>query len=269
MRRIRHVVGLALVALACFGLRADAQTGTLTGAVMRDSAGHEIRGAAITVPQLGRQTFSNFLGDYIIGDLPAGTYLVVVRAVGFTPARDSVVIRDGQKVQREFILQAAPIQLDSVRVESTAPRTYISPNLQGFEERRKVGLGHFIDETELRKNDDRSLANVIVSHVPGILAMSSGRGTLLATHRTTTCGGPVFAGCKPGQAPVCYATVYIDGVLVYEMAKAPGMGAPDFGRMDVRQFAAVEYYAGGATVPVQYNATGSGCGVFLLWTRER
>jgi hypothetical protein len=31
----------------------------------------------------------------------------------------------------------------------------------------------------------------------------------------------------------------------------------------------VEYYAGGATMPPQYNGTDSGCGVLLLWTRER
>ena len=33
--------------------------------------------------------------------------------------------------------------------------------------------------------------------------------------------------------------------------------------------AAVEFYAGGATIPVQHNKTGSNCGVLLLWTRER
>jgi hypothetical protein len=35
------------------------------------------------------------------------------------------------------------------------------------------------------------------------------------------------------------------------------------------QFAAVEYYPGGASVPAEYNSTGGGCGVLLLWTRER
>ena len=29
------------------------------------------------------------------------------------------------------------------------------------------------------------------------------------------------------------------------------------------------YYPGGSTIPMQYNRTGSSCGVLLLWTRER
>jgi len=39
--------------------------------------------------------------------------------------------------------------------------------------------------------------------------------------------------------------------------------------MRVDQFAGVEFYPGGATIPSQYNKTGSSCGVLLLWTRER
>ncbi len=48
-----------------------------------------------------------------------------------------------------------------------------------------------------------------------------------------------------------------------------GNPAPDFSQYDIRNFTAVEYYAGGASLPVQFNATGSSCGTLLLWTRER
>lgn len=39
--------------------------------------------------------------------------------------------------------------------------------------------------------------------------------------------------------------------------------------MDVNQLAGVEYYADGASVPIQYSTTGADCGVLLLWSRER
>jgi hypothetical protein len=70
-------------------------------------------------------------------------------------------------------------------------------------------------------------------------------------------------------------TVYLDGVRIYDAsmelyAKVQGATIrPDFGRLTARDYAAVEFYAGGATIPAQYNATGSDCGVLLLWTRER
>ena len=34
------------------------------------------------------------------------------------------------------------------------------------------------------------------------------------------------------------------------------------------EYSGIEFYSGGATIPAQYNATGSGCGVMLLWTRR-
>jgi hypothetical protein len=35
------------------------------------------------------------------------------------------------------------------------------------------------------------------------------------------------------------------------------------------QTGAIEFYAGGASLPVQFNRTSSGCGALLLWTRDR
>jgi hypothetical protein len=71
----------------------------------------------------------------------------------------------------------------------------------------------------------------------------------------------------------CYATVYVDGALYYTKATdAPGVrtsGPPDMRRLDANDYAGIEFYPGGATIPPQYNGTDSGCGVLLLWTRER
>ena len=64
----------------------------------------------------------------------------------------------------------------------------------------------------------------------------------------------------PSRAGAATVDVYLDGVLSTNN---------DLEKQNVNQFAAVEYYAGGATIPVQYNRTGSSCGVLLLWSRER
>ena len=43
----------------------------------------------------------------------------------------------------------------------------------------------------------------------------------------------------------------------------------DLLRMHTYDYGAVEFYAGGAETPVEFNATGNSCGVLLLWSRER
>jgi hypothetical protein len=60
-------------------------------------------------------------------------------------------------------------------------------------------------------------------------------------------------------------SVYLDGALYYSNA-APGPPL-DLSRMNILNFQALEVYRSPAEMPVEYNATGSGCGVILLWTR--
>jgi hypothetical protein len=280
MRRIRH---LAIVAFVASASPLVAQTGALVGAVLRDSAGHEIGGAEVSIPQLGRRTLSNYLGAYRMDELPPGRYLVLARFLGFSPARDTVEIVAGKEQQHEFILARQPTQLDSVRVSAAAPRRYLSPLLTGFLERRKQGFGHFMAEEELRATDDQGLANVIQAHMLGLRMVNNRSSTYLASSRHPGDSGPVLLNARQRQAaglqqsasanqPACWLTIYIDGVRVYDATmtmRDTTLKPPDFARMSVRDYAGIEFYAGGATSPPQYTVSGTDCGTLLLWTRER
>jgi len=73
--------------------------------------------------------------------------------------------------------------------------------------------------------------------------------------------------CDRASPIGCWVAVYLDGLRIYAN---PGEPVPDLARLQVREYAAVEYYAGGASVPAQYSAAkAADCGVLLLWTRER
>jgi hypothetical protein len=61
------------------------------------------------------------------------------------------------------------------------------------------------------------------------------------------------------SAPRCYVHVYLDGALIDNGERASMR--TDFSRMDVNQLAGVEYYADGASVPIQYSTTGADSGV--------
>ena len=67
--------------------------------------------------------------------------------------------------------------------------------------------------------------------------------------------------------PNCYVTTYIDGVQVFQAGSLAQ--PPDAARINISDLGGVEFYPDAGTGPVQYNATGSGCGTLLLWTRER
>jgi hypothetical protein len=71
----------------------------------------------------------------------------------------------------------------------------------------------------------------------------------------------------------CYATIYQDGALIYQAAtqqQAPApQPPPDFSRLDVDLYSAVEFYASPAEYPASISPTNNACGVLMLWSRVR
>ena len=76
----------------------------------------------------------------------------------------------------------------------------------------------------------------------------------------------------------CYAAVVLDGAFVYGAGDGydpPGGGNPgskgerkfNLNAIDPSMLAAIEYYAGPASIPVKYNGTRSTCGLLILWTK--
>ena len=267
---------LAIAAVATLAAAAPvhAQSGSLSGTVARDSSGHMIGGAEVRLAQLSRVVTTNYLGDFGIGAIPPGRYALTIRAVGFTPITDTVEIKANAVTEREYILAQVVAVLDTVKATGAAQRR-LPPGLAGMEERRRAGQGgYFVTEEVLRNNDSRQMAGVISGRVPGVTQVFIGSSVYLASGRTVGDGGPVFRKKPSGSPNQCFVTVYMDGIRLWngpwdgpsDREHAP---PPDFGHMGVTEYAGIEYYPGGASIPMQFNATTTGCGTLLLWTRDR
>jgi len=265
---------IAAVATLAAAASVRAQNGSLAGTVARDSAGHMIGGVEIRLPQINRIVTSNYLGEFGISAIPAGRYAVTLRAVGFTPVTDTIEIKANAVTEREFILAPVVVALDTVRT-TTAGERRRSPGLAGMEERRRAGQGgYFVTENILRDSDARQMAGVISGRIPGVSQVFIGSAVYLASGRTVGDGGPVFRKKPAGSPNQCFVTVYMDGVRIWN---GPWDGPsdrqhpppPDFGHMGVIEYGGIEYYPGGASLPMQFNTTGTGCGTLLLWTRDR
>jgi hypothetical protein len=235
----------------------------LRGRVLRAGTTTPLAGAEVWLPMADRRVTTDSSGDFRVDSLREGSQYVQVRKVGFAALRDTVTIAASSELRRDFSLIASSQVLDTVR--TVASSKYISPLLRGFEERRANHVsGYFITDSILRKNDNSNIGNVIVSRMSGI-ALTPGRGS--ASYLVNTrkmCAGAVLS-CT--GVSTCYVTVYLDGILYYSATTREP--PPDVSRLMVTEFAAVEYYPSSGTGPPQYNATGSGCGTLLLWTRER
>ena len=276
VRRYEVFTRIAAIAMLSLSGRRSlcAQAGVLAGTITRDSAGTGVAGAEILIPALNRSAIANGEGRFRLESVPEGRYEIIVRHIGFESLIDTLLFGPRAQIDRRFQLTETPAQLEPT--VTTAPqRKYIAPALRDFEERRHQGFGHFISDEELRRDESRDLANIIVSQMPGLTRFrvpsddQGGHGQIYVGSARKCGDGPAILSCR-GQGSYCPVTLYIDGVVVFNSANNRSTAdIPDLTSLQATDYAGIEFYAGGATMPTKFNFTSSGCGALLLWSRER
>lgn len=264
------------ITLSAFALNSVsmAQTSRITGTVTRDTADNRLPGVEVSITAIGRSAKANYLGEFRLDRLPAGTHVLTFRQIGFEVLSDTVTVAENGTVDRWFLMRPSAVDLGPVVTTGVVSRT-VSPALREFEERRKQGFGHFISDSVLRDGENRDFANLVIARIPGLSRFRvpqddrGGHGQIYVGSARKCGNGPAISSCS-GPGSYCPVTLYVDGVLVFNSANQQGTAEiPDFSQFRAAEYGGVEYYPGGAALPVRFNATASGCGVLLLWTREK
>lgn len=243
---------------------AGAQRGVIGGTVVRDTLGHGLADAQVFLPGLNRSARSNYAGEFRIDQIPDGRHAIVIRHVGFAPFSDTVTIANGQALDAEFVMTESAVALDSQRV--VAKTTQVAPNLEGFYDRQKLGFGHFVVPDEVRKVDNHNFLDFLASKFPGMKIVRFKDGSQFLASGRQACAGPAFSCAGAGGS--CLISLYTDGVAEYVSGVTHDQ-PPDLASYKSEDYAAIEYYSSGATVPTQWKQTSADCGVMLLWRRYR
>jgi hypothetical protein len=248
----RTSIAMALAGAALLPSLASGQA-VLRG-VIRDTTGKGVGGVDVILEGTAFRARSDSAGHYLLR-ARSGDYAALYRALGYHPARETLRLAQGDTVARDIILLVSDAQqLEAVNVKAPTPR---GTGLDGFEERRKMGLGSYIDSTQLRREEGRRLGE-LVRQMRGIKIVPGPRGQLYAVN-------PIKMDM--GGGPSCFASVYLDRILIYRTGD-PG-GPPDLGRdFQIASLEAIEWYRGSAQVPAEFGIRNSDCGVLVLWTRR-
>jgi hypothetical protein len=268
------MVASALAAATPVPVTAFAQNGVLSGSVATDSLGkHTLPGAVLSMPALQLTTTANFAGEYRFSGLPAGRFLVIVDVSGYKSVGERVVVGATGETYHDFVIATKATVLDTVMATAAGGAVqYRSPALRGVQERRQQGIGRFITEDQLRKGDDRLLSDVVRQHLPGGEIQMVGTASYLYTSSAQGFFPDTVRALHTASTnPKCYPAVYLDGLPMPKQTDPhlPIVTAVDLSQFSVSQLGAVEFYTA-ALVPPQFNSSSQGgCGVLLLWTRER
>ena len=271
-------MSLAVALLALLPVRDARAQGEIAGKVMvADSGRQPLPDVEASIAKLRLTTLSDSSGRFRFRNIPAGAHVVVLRAIGFKAESSTVTIDYDEVVSWDAVLtRAVGTTLPERVVTAPAAAAVIPAKLAEFTERRKLGVGHFIDRNQLAKAEGgmRQTGDVI-SQVPGVRIRRGQNKVWVASARTTsascafcpaTAGGLNPADFAAGARPACYMDVYVDGAMVFD-ARHPENGLFDVNTVSPEHIAGIEVYSSAAQIPAKYNRTGSNCGVVLIWTR--
>ncbi len=115
MRSIVRIGTGALLATLVGITSAAAQTGTIRGSVS-DSSGGALANANVSVEGAGLRATTSSDGTYQIRGVPAGTYTVRARAIGYQAVQASVTVAPGEEASQNFTLTRSATQLAPIDV---------------------------------------------------------------------------------------------------------------------------------------------------------
>jgi len=230
----------------------------LTGSVL-DASSRPVEGAEVFLSGVNRGAVTDERGAFRIAGIPAGTYEVRVRRVGWTPLEVAIAFADGDSVHRQLTLV-------SITVLDTSVTTAVEPWRREFEEHRRIGLGRFVTQEDIERQKPAEVAQLL-SRLPGVKLARSPKGA--KWHVFSRTGVTSLSGRQCGAGR--FADVYVNGVRVYEYApnRPPDpLDAFDINTFHPSRIAAIEYYARASQTPVQYQNLNSTCGVLVIWLKR-
>lgn len=239
----RRALLLLLLAVSAAGQASAQDTGTITGMVLASGTQAPLNGAEVLIAALNRSSVTDAAGGFRLSNLPAGAHRVLIRAIGFEPLEYDTVVRAGDSTQIRVTMNLSSVRLPMVTVEERGRA--MRPALQALAERKRIGLGAIYDGADLEEFRGRTLVDLLRRHV-------TVRGSTLYSRR-----GPFSLSELD-----CPIQVIWDGMLVSRFNLR--IDAPE-----LESLGGIEFYAGGATVPPEFNRGDGRCGVLVLWTRDR
>jgi hypothetical protein len=245
-----RAVSTTLALICTIASTASAQGSTFFGRVLTDS-GMILVGAEVVLNGPQNMQRTNERGEFRFTALPGGYHVIGVRMPGYAPRIDTIEVEGAGEIQRNYRLS----RLDATKLpEVPVTATPLDRKLVEFLERRKGGVGRFLDSAEFAKRRGTRMSDRLAS-LPGVNIERFGNARFVTNARVRTPG-------EPGS-PMCRALIWIDGV---------NLGTNfNVDELDPAIIAAVEWYAGTLTIPSRLapppRIGEQYCGVLVIWLR--
>jgi len=213
------------------------EAGRIVGRVVQSVTREPLPDVQIVLEGTNRGTRTTDKGDFVLADVPAGTYTVSARKVGLARAAQRVTVRGDTTVQLELALASTVSRLDEVVVTSTISETQV----------RQVPVDvTVITDADIRARNITNVQQLFRGDIPGVFMEDRGfRNLDPFSESTPQVRGQNFLSASPNSPS--FLKVYLDGVLV-DYAIVAQLDATNIERIEVvRGPAATTMYGSGAS----------------------
>lgn len=218
-------------------LGAADERGAVRGLV-RDNDGTPLAGVQLALEGVTDPQTTGADGRFLFPDVPTGSRMLFVRAVGYQPVGQLVDVMAGENPPLTIPFEKV-VQIEGVTITE---RVNLSRERSEFEMRKRTGLGRTLDSATIMRAPNLRAA---IQMTQGINVEQGRRGT----------SEFVIRGRRG-----CSAYIYLDGTLAT---------IDDVNVMPPRNLAAIEFFASTALAPARYIPIGGNdCAVVLFWTKS-
>jgi len=192
-------------------------------------------------------------GYFELDPVPAGVHDVLVRKIGFVPLRFRVAVTAGDLWEGTISMDRTAQALPAVVVleSSKALKNHRPRWIDGFVDRRRVGLGTFLDRVDIENAHAARVANLI-ARAPGLTTYQGFGYDELHTARC-------------GSGSTSKGIIYVDGI---KMESSVNGRFVILGEYIPAMLWGIEVFRGRGSIPPQYDDP-QACLVILLWTNRR
>jgi len=217
--------------------------GAIAGQLVDNQSHQPVGGARVGLLGVRKELESDSAGRFSHTGLPAGTYVVQVRAIGYSAASRIVQLGEGEVRTELFELERLPYVLDPLLVEQRPG--FSEERRRAFERRRQAGRGYFLTDEDIKRENARSLGDLL-RHVPGVRMQCRGS----------------MAGCtvRMARAPrECKPDFVVDG---FAASNSTSLDMPSIGIIGI------EIYRTLSETPMEFLRTDNQCGMIVIWTQS-
>jgi hypothetical protein len=213
----------------------------ITG-IVTNAGGVPVPGARVSVQGSASTTSTGPDGKFTLTGVLPGTQSVLVRRVGYSPVQMPIDVTALATNKMTVRLGAFTAVLSSVEVKAKADPL----SSTGFERRRKMGMGKYIDLDDINKIRPTYTSDIL-RRIPGIYVNGSGSSANITTTRGNGC-----------------VNFLIDN---NNVASDAGQSIDEL--MNSQDVAAIEFY-NPVDVPMELSSgSNSGCALLVIWTKGK